>query len=108
MARASSQPVVSAILTASAVVVAALLIMKAGELPMNQAYAGAANTGSTFSMVTATSGLGKETRPQELLYLIDNRNEVLYVYEIDDVAQRKVILRGGGALPVLFRTGRGR
>jgi hypothetical protein len=108
MRRVTHQPVVGAILTASACILGALLIMRAGELPMNQAYAGAANAGSTFSVVTATSGVGKETRPQELLYVIDNRNEVLYVFEIDDIAQRKVLLRGGGSLPALFRAGRGR
>jgi len=108
MQRAAQQPVVGAILTACAFIIGAMLILRAGELPMNQAYAGAANAGSTFSVVTATSGLGKETRPQELLYVIDNRNEVLYVFEIDDVAQRKVLMRGGGSLPALFRAGRGR
>lgn len=108
MRRTTQQPVVGAILTASAIIVGALVIMQAGELPMNAAYAGSANTGSSFSIVTATSGLGKETRPQELLYVVDNRTEVLYVYEIDDVSQRKVVLRGGGALPSLFRSGRGR
>lgn len=108
MRRTPQQPVVGAVLTASAFIIGALVIMKAGELPMNAAYAGSANTGDGFSIVTATSGLGKETRPQELLYVVDNRTEVLYVYEIDDVSQRKVVLRGGGFLPNLFRSGRGR
>lgn len=106
--RSGTQPVVGAILTASAFIVGALVILRAGELPINQAYAGAANTGGSFSVVTASTGVGKETRPNELLYVIDNRTEILYVYEVEDASQRKVTLRGGGALPALFRAGRGR
>lgn len=97
-----------AILGASAFILAALVIMKAGELPAHEAYAGTASTGSGFSMVTASSGFGRDTRPYELLFLVDNRSEVLYVYEIEDAAQRRVTLKGGSSLPVLMRTGRGK
>lgn len=108
MPRTHDSSVVAAILTGSAFVVAALAIMKAGELPINQAYAGSASASGSFSIVTASTGVGKETRPNELLYVIDNRTEILYVYEIDDAAQRKILIRGGGPLPALFRSGRGR
>ncbi|MFO0875530.1 MAG: hypothetical protein U0575_16415 [Phycisphaerales bacterium] len=92
----------------TAFVLAALIIMKAGDLPAHEAYAGTATTGSGFTMVTASNGYGKETRPHEMLFLVDNRSELLYVYEIEDVSQRRVILRGGASLPTLLRAGRGR
>lgn len=97
-----------AVLGASAFILAALVVMKAGELPANEAYAGTASTGSGFSMVTASNGFGKDTRPYELLFVVDNRSEMLFVYEIEDAAQRRVTLKGGQSLPALMRAGRGR
>ena len=53
----------TAILTASAVLLAALTIIQAGRLPFNAAYAGTANQGGQgTSVVTIDSGLGPKER----------------------------------------------
>lgn len=101
-------PIASSILAATALILAALVIIQAGRLPSNVAWAGGAASSGEFSVVTATNGLGKESRPQELLYVVDNRSEILYVYEIEDGARRQIVLRDVSSLPALFRAGRGR
>jgi len=98
----------TAILVAMAFLLGAFVIMKAGELPANPAYASASTGSAGFSLVTGRSGFGRDTRPYELLYLIDSRGEMLWVYEVEDAATRRVVLRDGAMLPMLFRAGRGR
>ncbi|HMN96809.1 MAG TPA: hypothetical protein PKC43_07180 [Phycisphaerales bacterium] len=95
-------------LAATAFILAALVILQAGRLPVAEAWAGGAAAAGDFSVVTATNGLGKESRPHELLYLVDNRSELLFVYEVEDASRRSLVLREVTSLPVLFRAGRGR
>ena len=99
----------AAILWASAFIVTALLISKAGELRPNAAYAGTAAASGDMSIVTASKGVGPENRPHELLYVADNRSEMLFIYEVEPSGTTtRVLLRGGSPLPSLFRAARGR
>jgi hypothetical protein len=98
----------SATLWASAIIVAALVLITAGRMPENPAYAGMATGGTGgFSMVTATSGFGPSDKPYEVLYVVDNATQTLYVYSIDNATDRRILLRGGANLPSLFRAARG-
>ena len=97
-----------AILWASAFVIAALIFITAGRMPENSAQANMATTGlGGVTMVTAPSGLGTPERPIELLYVIDNQTQTLYVYTVDNPGRRVIELRGGRSLPALFRLARG-
>jgi len=95
-----------AALWASAFVIAALIIVQAGRLPGNQAHAEMATGNGTYTLVTADAGTGGDERPDELLYVIDSRDQVLLVYEIEDARQKRVILRGGGSLQNLLHAAR--
>lgn len=105
-ARSSGTP--AAILAATAFLLGALVVIKAGDLPANEAYAGTAAGGGGISIATASNGVGKDTRPNEQLYVVDNRSEVLFIYEIEDVANRRIVPREIVSLPEFFRRGRGR
>ena len=96
----------AAVLWASAFVLAAMVITQAGRLPVNPAYAEMGVESGGFTLVTGSSGRGKDAAPNELLYVLDNRDEVLLVYEIEDPGQRQIVLRGGADLPVWFRNAR--
>ncbi len=98
----------AAVLWASAIIVAALILVTAGRLPENPAYANMATTGTGgFSLVTAPSGFGPADKPYEVLYVIDNTTQMLYVYSVDAATDRRIVYRSGAALPSLFRSGRG-
>ena len=94
-------------LWASAFVLAAIVIMQAGKLPENEAYAGMASSRGDYVMVTLQSGEGGTDPPWEMLYVIDSRDQVLMVYQIEDARKGGIILRDGGSLVNLFRAGRG-
>ena len=65
-------------LWASAFVLAGILLAVAGRLPENPAYAGMATTGTGgFTLVTDRSGFGPDTRPYEILYVLDNTTQTL-------------------------------
>ncbi len=96
----------AAVLWASAFVLAAMVITQAGRLPVNPAYADMGVENGGFAMVTASSGRGEDAAPYELLYVLDSRDEVLLVYEIEDLRQRQIVMRGGADLPVWFRNAR--
>jgi hypothetical protein len=97
-----------AILWASAFILAALVIVTAGRLPESTAHANMAVSGQAgYTMVTAASGIGTPERPIELLYVIDNQTQTLFVYTIETANQRRILMRGGGSLAGLFRTARG-
>ncbi len=97
-----------AILGASAFLLAGLTILQAGRLPANTAYAEAANSGTMgYSLATVRSGLGPDTKPYELLYLLDSRGESLFIYFIENYNDGRMLLRYGTSLPELFRQGRG-
>ena len=59
-----------------------------------------------YTLLTINSGRGDDADPQELLCIIDNRDGVLMMYEIEDARKRQIILRGGGDLETLFRNAR--
>jgi hypothetical protein len=98
----------AAVLWASAIIVLALILVTAGRLPENPAHAAMATTGNGgFTLVTAPSGFGPADKPYEILYVIDNTSQMLYVYAIDSASDRRILLRSGASLPALFRAGRG-
>ena len=91
------------ILLATAFLMGALVIMQAGRLPQQSAFAGDAITGSDgFTMITASSGFGKDTRPYELCFVLDNYSDMMFVYEVPQSTSRSVVLRNGTDLPYLF------
>ncbi len=100
----------SAVLWASGCVLAALIIMQAGRLAPNPAYADmAASSSSGFSIVTSSNGQGPPTAPYENLYIIDNTEQVLYIYTIPNATSpggSRLELLGGNYLPQLFRAAR--
>jgi hypothetical protein len=99
------------VLWASAFIITALILMQAGRLAPNPAYGGmAASSDGGFSLVTSSDGNGPADAPYDLLYIIDNAEEVLYIYTIPNAtssASSGLELLGGGSLPTLFRAARG-
>ena len=95
-----------AVLWASAFVLAALVIVQAGRLPANPAHAATAAESGGYSLLTVNSGRGDDCDPEELLFVIDSRGEMLLVYEIEDARQRQIVLRSGGSLRNLFQNAR--
>ena len=91
-------------LLASALVITALILVQAAKLqPAVAATAsGPGMADGDMSVLTARSGRGGETEPDELFYVLDNRAEVLLVYEVTDARQRLMELRDGGSLRDLF------
>ncbi len=96
----------AAVLWASAFVIAAMIIVQAGRLPGQAAQAEMTATRADYSVMTTNSGRGGDQDPDELLYVIDNRDQVLLVYEIEDVRRRQVVLRDGWLLPFQFASAR--
>lgn len=104
----SGNPLTGGILMATAFLLAALVVVQAGRAPRPSAFAGDAVVGSEgFTMLTASSGFGKDVRPYELLYVLDNYSEMMFVYEVPQSTNRSVSLLGGMDLPYLFRMARG-
>ncbi len=98
----------SALLLVSAFLIAALVIFQAGNIPERTAHAGDAVTGSEgFTLLTVSSGFGKDARPYEFCYVIDNHDEMLYVYEVPQASDKRIVLRYGTPLPSLFTQARG-
>ncbi|MBX3354089.1 MAG: hypothetical protein KF724_00145 [Phycisphaeraceae bacterium] len=103
-----SSTIASAILGASAFVLAGLTLMQAGRMTSTAHANESANSGSLgYSVATIRSGNGPDTRTHDLLYIIDSRGETLFIYFIENVAERRVLLRQVVSLPQLFRTARG-
>lgn len=93
------------VLGASAFVLAALTIIQAGK---PAAFAETANSGQMgYSASTIRSGLGPDGRPYELVYVIDSRGEMLYIYYIENATGQRMQLRQALSLPALFRQARG-
>lgn len=102
---ASARPSIdtpAAILWASAFLLAALVIVQAGRLPGNEAHAEMGVQFDGFTLLTTDSGRGEDAAPDELLYVLDSRAEMLYVYEVDDARNGTILLRDGGSLRNLF------
>lgn len=96
----------TAVLWASAFLLAALVITQAGRLPANPAYAETAVEAGGYTLLTTDSGRGEDSAPNELLYILDSREEVVLIYEIEDARQKQILLRDGGSLRNLFIAGR--
>ena len=96
----------SAALWASAFVIGALTIVAAGRLPGRAAHAEMVSGHSGYTLLTTDSGLGGDSNPNELLYVIDNRDQVILVYEVEDAHEGRIVLRAGGSLINMFRNAR--
>jgi hypothetical protein len=96
-----------AILATSAIGITGLAIVEAGRLHPS-AQAGTASMGAAgVTAITASSGQGPDNQPYEVLYVIDNRSEMILVYGVETQLERRMVLLGGGSLPALFRASRG-
>ncbi len=96
----------AAVLWASAFVIAAMILVQAGRLPGQAAHAEMTATRADYTVMTTNSGRGGDEDPDELLYVIDNRDQVLLVYEIEDARRGNVILRDGWSLTNVFARAR--
>ncbi len=96
----------SAVLWASAFVIAAMTLVQVGQLPGQTAYGEMTATRADYTVMTTNSGRGGDEDPDELLYVIDNRDQVLLVYEIEDARRGNVILRDGWSLTNVFARAR--
>jgi len=93
-------------LWASAFVILALVVVQAGRLP--SAHGETVASAGDYTLLTARSGKGPETRPYEVLFVIDNREQVLIVYDLEDAQRGTMTVRDGGPLEALFRNARPR
>ena len=82
-----------AVLWASAFVITAMIIMQAGRLQGSTAHAGQVESAGGYTLLTARSGKGTETDPFDLLYILDDRSDMLLVYEIDNIQSNRINLR---------------
>jgi hypothetical protein len=108
--RARASAPVAVALWASAFILAALTIVQAGRLPLNAAFAGAANQGNEgVSVVTCETGLGPDNKPYEALWVLDSRGEMLFIYYIENAnaGEKSLLLRQVVPVPDLFRQARG-
>lgn len=96
----------TAALWASAFVILALIIVQAGRLPGNPAHAAVVADRGSYTLMTADSGKGGDTEPDEVLCVIDSREQILLVYEVEDTRRGGIILRDGYALGELFTRAR--
>jgi hypothetical protein len=104
----SSSSIASALLLATAFLITAMVILQAGRLPQHHAYADDAVAGvGGYTLITASSGFGKDTRPYEFCYIIDSHDETLFIYEVPQANDKRIVLRGGTYLPGLFVKARG-
>lgn len=90
-----------AVLWASAFVIGAMVVLQAGRLPGNPAYASAVSNGRGYTLLTSDSGRGEDAAPDEVIIVIDNAAQVIMVYEAD-IRAGALIARDGGSLPFLF------
>jgi len=103
-----STTIANAILGASAFVLAGLTLVQAGRMTPSAHANESSNSGQLgYSVATIRSGMGPDTRTHDLLYIVDSRGELLYIYFIENVADRRVLLRQVQSLPALFRQARG-
>lgn len=93
----------AAILWASAFLLAGFVIVQAGRMGGNAAHADMTGSSGDYTLMTTSAGTGDDAAPNEVLYVIDNREQVLLVYEIENAQTRRMFLRDGGSLNNLFR-----
>lgn len=92
----------AAVLWASAFIVLALIIVQAGKLPGREAHAAVVADRGSYTLLTASGGRGGDIEPDELLYVIDSREQILIVYEIEDARRRIMVPRAGHSLDEMF------
>ena len=110
MDRKNRMNVPAALLWACAFLLAAMTVVQASRLPLNAAYASAANQGNQgVSVVTQNTGLGPPERPYEALWVLDSRGEMLFIYYIENAnaGEKSLLLRQAIPVPDLFRQARG-
>jgi hypothetical protein len=91
----------AAALWASAFVILALVIVQAGRLPGNTANAAVVADRGSYTLLTASSGRGGVS-PDEILCVLDSREQMLMVYEVEDARRGGVTLRDGYPVSELF------
>ena len=96
----------AAVLWASAFMLGGMILLQAGRLPGNAAYADQAMQRGDLTLMTARSGRGKDFSPWELLYVLDSRSEILLVYEVEDAQKKEIFLRDGARRPDWCRNAR--
>ena len=96
----------AAVLWASAFIIGALILLQAGRLPVNSAHADMVSDRASYAIMTARSGRGRDTDPHEVLYVIDSREQVLLMYEIEDTRNRQILLREAYNLDEQFQRAR--
>ena len=106
MTRRRSINTAAAVLWASAFVLTALVITQAGRLPLNPAYADMAGERGEYTVISTSGGRGDKSAPNQIIYVLDSRDQVLMVYEVEDIQQRVVSFRYGANLPVWFNNAR--
>jgi hypothetical protein len=92
----------AAVLWASAFVIAALVIVQAGRMQGNAANAAVQADRGSYTLLTANSGTGGDAEPDEVLLIIDSREQTLLVYEVEDARKRQVQMRDRHSLDELF------
>jgi hypothetical protein len=95
-----------AALWASAFVILALIIVQAGRLPGNPANANMVTDRGSYTVMSSSSGRGPDANPYELVYVIDSREQMLLVYEIEDARKKQIVLRDGYNLDTQFQRAR--
>jgi hypothetical protein len=96
----------AAVLWASAFVILAMIIVQAGRLQGNAAHAEMVADRGSYTLMTADSGRGGDEDPDEILYVIDSREQTLLVYEVEDARKRQISFRQGEPLDLLFQRAR--
>jgi hypothetical protein len=96
----------AAVLWASAFIIAALVVVQAGRLPGNLAHGDMVADRSSYTLMTADSGRGGDVEPDEILLIIDSREQILLVYEVEDARKRNIFLRDSYSLDNLFMRAR--
>jgi hypothetical protein len=108
--RAQQLNMPAALLWVSAFLLTALTIIQAARMPLNSAFAAAANQGGQgMSVVTQSTGLGPAERPYEALWVLDGRGEMLFIYYVENAnaGEKALLLRQAIPVPELFRIARG-
>ena len=91
-------------LAASAFVLAGMILLQAGE--RGKAHAAMAVESDGYTVVTANAGRGEDAAPDEVLYVLSSRDEVLLVYGIEDARKKQVLFYDAAPLPLWFRNAR--
>jgi hypothetical protein len=94
----------AAALWASAFVILALIIVQAGRYPGvgGSAMANMVADRGSYTLMTCDAGTGGDADPDEILCVIDSREQMMLVYDVEDVRKKAILLRDGYNLDQLF------